>query len=104
MQTMKTFYLSALIFMSFAAVNAQNYDTTTFYGKQNFIFAPLDKTKITTGLLREYGIDFTNPDNYTGKTLHDSNWVTLTDWRMLYTSLYSQQINSNAGMLYLFRL
>lgn len=87
--------------MSFAAVNAQNYDTTTFYGKQNFIFAPLDKTKITTGLLREYGIDFTNPDNYTGKTLHDSNWVTLTDWRMLYTSLYSQQINSNAGMLYL---
>jgi hypothetical protein len=29
------------------------------------------------------------------------NWVTLTDWRVLYTGLYSQQINSNAAMLYL---
>ncbi len=61
----------------------------------------MDKTKITTGLLREYGIDFINQDNFNGQTLHDSNWVNLTDWRVLYASLYSQQITNASNMVYL---
>lgn len=93
-------YLVVFLLLAFASANAQQgYDTTTFYGKMNYTFAPLNKAFINTGLLREYGIDFENPDNYTGKTLHDSNWVNLTDWRALYASLYSQQITNTANML-----
>ena len=35
---------------------AQTYDTTTYYGKMNFIFNNISHTQITTGLLRDYGI------------------------------------------------
>jgi hypothetical protein len=80
---------------------AQGYDTTTYYGKNKFLYNNLDRSLISTGLLREYGIDFLNLENYTGKSLHDSNWVTLQDWRSLYATLYSQQVNSTAHLLYL---
>ncbi len=71
---------------------AQSYDTTTFYGKMNWQYQYLSKTPITTGFLREYGIDYLPLENYTGASLHDSNWVNLDDWRALYASIYSQQI------------
>ena len=77
------------------------FDSTSFFANSNLIYGNLDKTKITTGILREYGIDFINQDNFNGKTLHDSNWVNLTDWRVLYASLYSQQITNAANMAYL---
>ncbi len=99
MKHLFTFCISLLLcsIMSYA----QSYDTTQFYGKNNFLFQHIDKSPITTGLLRDYGIDFQELDNYTGTALHDSNFTSLTDWRMLYRSIYSQQINSTAGLLYL---
>ncbi len=51
--------------------NAQTYDTTTYYGKMNFIFNNVSHTQITTGLLRDYGIDFLSLDDYTAEVLHD---------------------------------
>ncbi len=100
---MKQFFIAALLLLSFSATQAQtsNFDSTSFYANSNAVYGNLDKTKITTGLLREYGIDFINQDNYNGQTLHDSNWVNLTDWRVLYASLYSQQISSVSNMVYL---
>jgi hypothetical protein len=95
------FLLSTVMTLSFCISNGQTYDTTTYYGKMNFTFDKLNKTIITTGLLREYGIDLLNLENYNGQTLHDSNWVNLDDWRALYASLYSEQINNVAALLYL---
>ncbi len=80
---------------------SQSYDTTQYYGKMNYVFHHVNKSQIATGLLRDYGIEFLNLDNYTGTALHDSNFVALDEWRMLYTGLYSSQINGNAGLLYL---
>ncbi|MDP3665671.1 MAG: hypothetical protein Q8R50_03250, partial [Sediminibacterium sp.] len=85
----------------FGTIYSQTYDTTQYYGKMNYVFANVNKTLVTTGLLKDYGIDFLNLDNYTGAILNDSNFTALDEWRMLYASLYSQQINGNAGMLYL---
>lgn len=78
---------------------AQNYDTTKYYGKMNYIFHYTDKTIVTSGILRDYGIEFLNLDNYTGSTLHDSNFVSISEWRLLYGSLYGSQINNNANLL-----
>lgn len=89
-----------MFLLGFITTKAQTgYDTTTFYGKMNFTYAHLNKAKITTGILREYGIDFINQENYTGKIMHDSNWVNLTDWRVLYATLYSQQITNASNLL-----
>jgi hypothetical protein len=93
--------LTICVILLFCKANTQTYDTTQYYGKMNYVFQYVDKIQITTGFLRDYGIEFLNLDNYQGIVLHDSNYVALDDWRLLYTSLYSSQINSNAGMLYL---
>ncbi|HUZ57411.1 MAG TPA: T9SS type A sorting domain-containing protein [Hanamia sp.] len=98
---MKKFLLLIISFIVISSLKAQTYDTTTYYGKMDFIFNNISHTQITTGLLRDYGIDFLNLDDYTGKVLNDSNYVTLTDWRSLYASIYSEQINTPVTMLYL---
>jgi hypothetical protein len=90
-----------LALLCLISTHAQSYDTTTYYGKMNFIYNNLDRSLITTGLLKDYGIDFLNLENYNGKVLHDSNWVTLQDWRSLYATIYSEQVNSTAHLLYL---
>ena len=68
---MKKIFLFFATFILFNICKAQTYDTTTYYGKMNFIFNNISHTQITTGLLRDYGIDFLNLDDYTGKVLHD---------------------------------
>lgn len=98
MKKMTSFFIGILMLMMSAY--AQSYDTTQYYGKMNYIFHHLNKSFVTTGMLRDYGIEFLNLDNYTGSSLlHDSNYVSVHEWRMLYSSLYSSQINNNANLL-----
>src|SRR6266700_5149819 len=90
----------SMIMLFFVQVSfAQTFDTTQYYGKMNFIFQNVNTSSINTGMLRDYGIDFLNLDNYTGAMLNDSNFVGLTEWRLLYASLYSEKINNNAQLL-----
>lgn len=70
------------IFLFTSSLFSQSYDTTQYYGKMNYVFQNVDKAPITTGLLRDYGIEFLNLDNYQGTVLHDSNYVALDEWRM----------------------
>lgn len=97
----KIFTLIVSIIILIGETQSQSYDTTQYYGKMNYVFQHVNKSQITTGLLRDYGIEFLNLDNYTGAALHDSNFVAVDEWRMLYTGLYSSQINSSANLLYL---
>lgn len=96
-----TLFAAALLLIMHYGAHAQTYDTTAYYGKMNYIFQHVDKSQVTTGLLRDYSIDFLNPDNYTGAAIHDSNFVGMGEWRMLYAGLYGAQINGNANLLYL---
>ena len=91
--------LAVGILMLIMNAYAQTFDTTNYYGKMNYVFYNVDKTPITSGILRDYGIEFLSLDNFPGTMLHDSNYVSLDDWRMLYASLYSSQIKVNAAML-----
>ena len=71
---------------------AQDFDS-----KMNTIFQNVDKSQVSTGFLKDYGFEFLNPDLYTGNVLHDSNYVGLQDWRMLYATLLSCQVNTQAS-------
>jgi len=97
MKKIYSFFIGILMLMS--PIHAQSYDTTQYYGKMNHIFHYLNKSLVSSGMLRDYGIEFLNLDHYTGAALHDSNYVSVAEWRLLYNSLYSSQINSNASLL-----
>lgn len=93
--------MSIIMLINLSFSFGQTYDTTQYFGKMNYVFQNVNKTLVTSGFLKDYGIEFLNLDNYKGNILHDSNFVSIDEWRLLYTSLYSSQVNSNANMLYL---
>ncbi len=62
----KIFILPLAFLFSVLYSNAQLYDSTGYYNQMNYIFAPLDKSQITSGLLKDYSIEFNNWDNFIG--------------------------------------
>ncbi|RWU07373.1 T9SS type A sorting domain-containing protein [Pedobacter chitinilyticus] len=95
---MKKIYLLLSLILCWA-YQALAQDTTSYYGKSQYIFQRVDRNQISSGLLSEYGVEFLNLANYNGALLADSNFVGLQEWRLLYASLYSSQIKSPANML-----
>lgn len=62
------------------------------------IFQHVNRTPVTTGLLTDYGLYFTNIDKFNGIP-SDTNYIELSEWQMLYTSLYTCRFNSNAASM-----
>lgn len=65
--------------------------------KMDTIFEHIDRSRIETGLLSDYGCFFSDPSLYDG-TLDEDNWVTLHDWQMLYASMYASQVNDKVSL------
>ena len=65
--------------------------------KMDTIFEQIDRSRIETGLLSDYGCFFIDPSLYDG-VLDDDNWVTLDDWQMLYSSMYASQVNDKVSL------
>ena len=61
------------------------------------IFEHIDRSRIETGLLSDYGCFFSDPSLYDGVTDND-NYVTLHDWQMLYASMYASQVNDKVSL------
>lgn len=76
-------------------------DTTNYFGMSNYMFKYLDKSQVTTGLMSDYGIELMDLAGYNGVTLDTTDYVGLQEWRLLYASIYSTQINGTANMEYL---
>jgi len=66
----------------------------------NYIFDKLDKSRIETGLLSDYGTHLIELKYYDG-VLSDSNFVNISTFYKLYCGLYSSKINTNANKLLL---
>lgn len=47
-------------------LKVQTFDTTRYYGKMNYVFANVDKSQVTTGMLIDNGIEFLDLENFTG--------------------------------------
>ena len=65
--------------------------------KMDTIFEHIDRSRIETGLLSDYGCFFSDPSLYDG-TLNEDNYVTLHDWQMLYASMYASQVNDKVSL------
>jgi hypothetical protein len=70
--------------------------TDSFYNRITHVFQSLEKNRVETGLLRDYGIDFIDIQSHSGSHLADSAAVSTYKWYELYKSLYTYRINQNA--------
>ncbi len=78
---------------SFADVD-NNYRTYV-----NQVFGALESNRVTTGLLADYGFDFTDPKIYNGSVLVDSTLMEQGVYSELYKTIFTSKFNSNAGTL-----
>jgi hypothetical protein len=89
------FVLFILLTISIRAI-AQ--DTITNYiNRVNYIFANVDHSKVSTGLLSDYGLQIILPGYYNG-ALIDSNEVDINVFRTLYADMDNSRFNSNCTL------
>jgi len=72
-----------------------NYD---FTNQMNALFGQLDKSEIPHGILLDYGMEFTNLEEFDG-TLTDRNYVILGRLEEVYKTLLTSKINPNTNSL-----
>ena len=65
----------------------------------NNVFGALESNRVTTGLLADYGFDFTDPKIYNGSVLVDSTLMEQGIYSDLYKTIFTSKFNSNAGAL-----
>jgi hypothetical protein len=65
----------------------------------NTIFGALETNRVPTGLLIDYGFDFTEPKIYNGSVLVDSTLMEQGIYSELYSTLFTSRFNSNSGSM-----
>jgi hypothetical protein len=89
---MKKILFFLICFTTIHIVQAQN---TAYSNRMQYIFSNIDKTKVSTGYLKEFGIRFANLEDCNG-SLSPNNFVNKTEWNEIYSSLYSMRVGTMA--------
>ncbi len=87
---MKKLLIITFFLCSYFSAFAQN---TAYYDRMEHVFGNIDKTKVTTGFLKEFGIRLNDVEAYNG-VLQNTNWVDKTQWQSLYASLYTMRVGT----------
>lgn len=90
---MKNFAILLCLLMAIPFANSQTETNTNFANQMNYLFAPLDKTKVPHGILLDFGMDFTNVAAFNG-TLTDSTYTNVNTLKQLYNTLLSSRIRN----------
>lgn len=103
---MKQVFQLILFFFAISAVKAQTYSPPAFADVDNNyrtyinqIFGALESNRVTTGLLIDYGFDFTDPKIYNGSVLVDSTLMEQGIYSELYKTIFTSKFNNNSGTL-----
>jgi hypothetical protein len=101
----KIFHLFLLLF-AISSTKAQTFTPPAFADVDNNyrtyvnqVFGALEANRVATGLLVDYGFDFTNPKIYNGSVLVDSTLMEQGIYSELYKTIFTSKFNSNAGTL-----
>jgi len=90
---MKTKITLISLFLTIVVGNTMAQDANQAYtDTMNAIFQHIDKSKITTGLLVDYGLQIVAPEYFNGIP-SDSNYVDMETWISLYCGIYDAKIN-----------
>ncbi|MFA6404341.1 MAG: right-handed parallel beta-helix repeat-containing protein, partial [Salinivirgaceae bacterium] len=82
----------AQVLLGKVILNAQTSDSV-YKARINYIFAQVNHSKVTTGLLFDYGLHLIPPQYYNG-VLQDSNEVDIEIWKTLYSGIYGCKFNN----------
>jgi len=88
--------LLAVYLITMTGLFAQN-PGQEYIDRMNYIFQYVNKSRITTGLLSDYGLYMVEPDVFNGIPA-DSNYVDMDTWKMLYSGIYTSKMNSNVSL------
>lgn len=91
---MKRILLLLFCLALFYTANAQA-QNTAYANRMQYIFSNINKSKVTTGYLKEFGVRFANIESCTG-VLNTSNYLTPKEWNGIYSSLYSMRVGTVA--------
>lgn len=78
---MKKLLVFTGLFIAIFYGNAQN---TDYYDRMEHVFGNIDKTKVSTGFLKEFGIRFNEVEAYNG-VISANNLVDKTQWQSLFS-------------------
>ncbi|WP_445738337.1 hypothetical protein, partial [Mariniflexile sp.] len=82
--TMKKLILFGIFLFSFFQIFAQN---NNYFNRMQYVFGNIDKTKASTGYLKEFGIRFNEVEAYNA-VISTNNLVDKTQWQpFLYIDL-----------------
>jgi hypothetical protein len=90
-------YIPTILFVLSAFCNLKS-QTSDYYNRMNNVFGAIDPAKVTTGFLKEFGIRYNEVEVYNG-IIRTSNYVDITQWQSLYSSLYSMRVGSAASSM-----
>ena len=103
---MKKIFQLILLFSLFSTAKAQTFTPPSFADVDNNyrtyvnqVFGALESNRITTGLLVDYGFDFTDPKIYNGSVMVDSTLMEQGIYSELYKTIFTSKFNNNAGTL-----
>ncbi|MFV0566697.1 MAG: hypothetical protein ACK5NB_12805 [Flavobacteriaceae bacterium] len=89
---MKRIILFLVCLVTFCNVQAQN---SSYANRMQHIFGNINKNKVTTGYLKEFGVRFANIEACNG-SLSANNFLTKSEWQAIYSSLYSMRVGQVA--------
>lgn len=78
--------------------NLSGQTITDFNTQTTSVFQNINKSRVTTGLLYDYGVHLIDPIYYNGTLLTDSNYVDMDIWHSLYWTMYSTKVNTNTSL------
>lgn len=85
-----------LLFLSLSSI-AQIETDTSFAAQINSIFANVEKNRVPNGILKDYGMEFTNLNQFNGTAaLADSNFTDGSTFWDVYKSLVMSRVHSSA--------
>ena len=83
--------------LALALSNMLYAQVTNYADRMDHIFGAIDKSKVNTGLLKEFGIRFTEIEAFNG-ILSASNYADITNWHSTYSSFYTMRVGTNTLM------
>jgi hypothetical protein len=92
---MKRFRFFITLLVIACNLSAQN-SAQGLIDQLNYVFQNLDKSRISTGFLSDYGIQVIDPVYFNGIPA-DSNYVDMETWKILYSVMFSSKINNNVN-------
>jgi len=90
--------LSLILIFGLSILTSHAQNSAVFQNDMNFIYQHVNRSHVTTGLLKDYGLLYTNLAKYDGVRRTD-NYINSAVWNSIYSSLFFMKFNANTTLV-----